>query len=309
MVSIIIPTLNASGFLPHLLTKLEHQTVKDKEIIVIDSSSKDNTVDIAKSFGAKTTIIPKEQFDHGGTRSIAAQKANGDNIVFLTQDAMPSDEYALENLIKPFHKDEKIAAVYGRQLPHTDALPLSAHLRLFNYPDTSYTRYMEDRKIYGIKTIFISNSFSAYRRSALKEIGWFKSNLIFGEDTHAAAKLLFARYKIAYAADAIVYHSHNYTALQEFKRYFDIGIFHRTEDWIIKEFGKTHGEGKKYFKSGFSYIIRNKKYCLIPSFIIRNILKYSGYNLGLRYSNIPKSLAGKISMNKRWWEKDSKEHK
>jgi rhamnosyltransferase len=204
MVSIIIPTLNASRSLPDLLTKLEKQTFNDTEIIIIDSSSDDNTVEIAESYGARVFHINRNDFDHGGTRTIAASKAQGDILIFMTQDAIPANQHALENLIQPFESDEKIAAIYGRQLPGQDATSFSAHLRLFNYPDTSYVRRYEDRNTHGFKTIFISNSFSAYRKAFLEKIGWFKDNLIFGEDTHAVARLLHEGYKVSYAADAMV---------------------------------------------------------------------------------------------------------
>lgn len=308
-ISIIIPTYNASKYLPDLLERLNTQAAKYNEIIIIDSSSTDNTIDIAKSYGAETIIIPKEQFDHGLTRNTAIEKSKGDILVFLTQDALPVDEFSIQNLIRPFSQQDNIAAVYGRQLPSYNASLFSAHLRLFNYTETSYIRCLKDRQIYGFKTIFFSDSFSAYRRNALEKIDWFKNNLIFGEDTHAIARLLFANYKIAYVADASVYHSHNYTALQEFKRYFDIGVFHRTEDWIEKAFGKPKGEGIKFIKSEVLYLMRYKKYNLIPAFILRNVLKYIGYNLGLRYYKIPENLACKISMNKNWWKKNSRNHK
>ncbi len=61
MVSVIIPTLNAAAFLPDLLTRLNNQTVTDKEIIIIDSSSTDNTVEVAEQFKATTIIIPRNE--------------------------------------------------------------------------------------------------------------------------------------------------------------------------------------------------------------------------------------------------------
>jgi len=297
MISIIIPTLNASEPLPSLLTKLEHQTCVDKEIIIIDSSSDDDTVEIAKSYGARVLHINRKDFDHGGTRNIAASKSKGDILVFMTQDAIPANEHSLENLIHPFESDEMIAAIYGRQLPSRDATPFSSHLRLFNYPDTSHVKRYEDRTTHGFKTIFISNSFSAYRKALLEKIGWFKDNLIFGEDTHAVARLLHDGYKVAYAANALVYHSHNYTPFQDFKRYFDIGVFHFNENWIVQKFGKTKEEGWKYIKSESLYLMKNKQYRLFPELILRNILKYLSYNLGLRYTKIPRNIARKISMH------------
>jgi len=307
-ISIIIPTLNAAGLLPSLFAHLSRQSLSSSEIIIIDSSSEDNTVEVARSYGARLISIEKKNFDHGRTRNLAASNATGDILVYLTQDVIPADSLALEYVIHPFKLNGKIAAVYGRQLPNVNASPFSAHLRLFNYPDTSYVRRLEDRGVYGIKTVFFSNSFSAYRRSALEEIGWFEKDLIFGEDTHAVARLLMAGYNVAYAADALVYHSHNYTVSQEFKRYFDIGVFHGTENWLVKEFGKTQGEGKRYTISEASFLIRHKKFALLPVFLLRNFVKFLGYSLGLRYTIIPRGLACRISMNKNWWREAGREH-
>ena len=78
--------------------------------------------------------------------------------------------------------------------------------------------------------------------------------------------MILQNYALAYVADATVYHSHSYTILQEFKRYFDIGVFHKRESWILKEFGKAEGEGGKYVKSEFTYLLNKKAYLKIPEF-------------------------------------------
>jgi rhamnosyltransferase len=286
MITIIVPTYNASKYLPSLLERLESQTIRDYELMVVDSSSNDNTVDIAQSHRANVITIPQSEFDHGGTRTLAAMEAKGDILVYLTQDALPYNEYAIENIIKPFTDDRRIGATFGRQLPYPQASVFAEHLRLFNYPDVSYTRGLDDKKKYGIKTAFLSNSFAAYRKSALNEIGYFKSGLPFGEDACAGAKILLKGYKIAYVAEAIVLHSHNYTILQDFKRYFDMGTFHRTENWLLKEFGKAEGQAIKYAKSEIAFLLRKRKFYLFPEFILRTLMKYLGYKVGVGYVRV-----------------------
>lgn len=300
MISVIIPTLNASEFLPDLLTNLKQQTVKDKEIIIIDSSSTDNTIEIAKLFRATTIIIPKEEFDHGRTRNFAAKEAKGDIIVYLTQDALPINEYSIKNLIKPFSEDEKIGATYGRQLPRPIAGAIEAHARLFNYPPENRIKTIADIHNLGIKTIFISNSFAAYRRSALMDVDWFPSNTIMKEDAYVAAKMLLKEWKIAYCADACVYHSHNYRPLEEFRRYFDIGVFHIREPWIRQSFGQAESEGMRYVCSELKYLW-NKNSLLIPSAILRTVLKVAGYRLGLMEQYLPIWLKRRLSMHKGFW--------
>ena len=300
MTSIIIPTYNAEKQISYLCEALRSQTAPS-EIIVVDSSSSDRTAEIAESFGAKVFIVPTADFDHGGTRTLAGKAAKGDILVYMTQDVTPFDNYSIGNLLRPF-EDQSIAASFGRQLPYPDATAFGTHLRLFNYPDVSCIKSLEDRNTYGIKTAFLSNSFAAYRKTALEGIGWFQRKLIMGEDTCAGAKMLLAGYKIMYVADALVYHSHEYTVFQEFKRYFDIGVFHHSERWIIDEFGKAEGEGIRYMQSLFAFLRRRNKYYLIPEGVVRNALKYIGYKLGQNYDKLPASMMHKCSMHANFWD-------
>jgi len=300
MTSIIIPTYNAEKQIHRLCEALRSQTVTS-EIIVVDSSSFDRTVEIAESFGARVFIVPTEDFDHGGTRTLAGRAAKCDILVFMTQDAVPFDSQSIENIIRPF-EDQGIAASFGRQLPYPDATAFGAHLRLFNYPDVSRIKSLEDRNTHGIKTAFLSNSFAAYRKTALEEIGWFRRKLIMGEDTCVAAKMLMAGHKIMYVAGAMVYHSHDYTVLQEFKRYFDIGVFHKSERWLIDEFGKAEGEGIRYMQSLFAFLRRTNKYYLMPEAVVRNAVKYIGYKLGQNYDKLPASMIHKCSMHANFWD-------
>ncbi|CCQ94026.1 O antigen biosynthesis rhamnosyltransferase rfbN [[Clostridium] ultunense Esp] len=301
-VSIIIPTFNCGKFIKKNLNK--YININEMyNLLFVDSSSSDDTLSLLRKITDNIVIIPQSEFDHGGTRSEAALKTNADIIVYLTQDALPIDISAIEKIIKVF-EDETIGAAFGRQIPYENTNLFGKHLRYFNYVDKSYIRCIDDKDKYGIKAAFLSNSFAAYRRSAMDEIGWFKDGLILGEDTYAGAKLLKAGYKIAYVADAVVYHSHSYTVWQEFKRYFDIGAFHQMEHWILDEFGKPEGEGIKYIKSEFRFILKNKKIYFIPEFLVRNIMKYLGYKLGNIYKYLPKGLIKRLSMNSKWWDKE-----
>jgi len=304
-ISIIIPTYNAENYLRKLLDGIKNQSIKDYKLIIIDSSSKDKTVQIARKYTNNITIIPQSEFDHGGTRTKAGQIAQGEILVYLTQDALPYDNQTIENIIKIF-KNNKIAAAYGRQISYENTNLFGKHLRTFNYTNKSYIRNQEDINKYRIKTPFLSDSFAAYRRSSLEDIGWFKDGLILGEDTYAGAKMILKGYSLAYVSEAKVYHSHSYTIWQEFKRYFDIGVFHKSESWILKEFGKAEGEGMKYIKSEIKYLLNNNAWYLLPEFFIRSGMKYLAYKLGQRYDKLPKWFIKKISMHHRWWQQSNK---
>ncbi|MEE4243250.1 MAG: glycosyltransferase family 2 protein [Desulfopila sp.] len=304
MISLIIPTLNGGELFRRVLEKISQQRLQEEfELLVFDSSSTDNTVAVARSYGAEVVSVLKKDFDHGGTRSMAAAKASGDILIFMTQDAVPTGPDVLAALITPFKIDRSVVVTYGRQLPAEKATIAAAHLRLYNYPDVSSKRSIKDKEKYGLKTVFISNSFAAYRKAELAECGYFQNGLIFGEDTCAVGRLLRHGYCISYVAEATIYHSHNYSFVEEFKRYFDIGVLHTAENWLLQEYGTAEGQGLGYMQSAFSYYLANNGWYHIPDLIIRCGMKYCGYRLGRNFKKIPKQLRPRLSMHQHWWSK------
>lgn len=297
MVSILIPTYNAGPSFKTLLQVLSRQELRLFDVVVVDSSSTDDTVSIAQSFGIRTHVISKREFDHGGTRTHMGQLAKGDVLVYLTQDALPVNEMTVPLLVSTLVSDERIGAAFGRQIPYSDATPFARHLRAFNYPAVSYTRTIEDCARYGMKTFFCSNSFAAYKRKALETAGWFKAGLLMGEDMHVCAKMLTHGFHIAYVAEAVVYHSHNYSAQQEFKRYFDLGAFFSKESWILEKYGTAHSEGLRFVQSEVSFLRKNGFARDIPVSLLRNAAKWVGYHLGRLYRYLPTSVVRWASMH------------
>jgi len=217
-VSVVIPTLNAGAELDGLLSRMEQQTLPPKEILIIDSTSEDDTLAKAKQHPlVKTRIIPRDQFNHGGTRHLAFSMTTGDIVVFLTQDAIPKSDRLLTNLTSPLDRKNIIAA-YARQLPKANATPREKLVRTFNYPEQNELHTKADIPIKGIKTFFLSDVCAAYRRKEYEELGGFETDLKSNEDMFFAAKAIQSGYTIAYAADAEVYHSHNLTLKEQYRR-------------------------------------------------------------------------------------------
>jgi rhamnosyltransferase len=299
-IALIVPTFNGIKDLPRLLGSLEGQELLP-DVLIVDSSSTDGTVELARNRVKRITVIPREVFNHGGTRKwIVEINPDYDVYIFMTHDAILSGSHAIEKIIEPF-QDSRVGAVCGRQVPHADANILARHARYFNYPAKSQVKSIEDAAELGLKTAFLSNSFAAYRASALKGVGGFPPHVIFGEDMYAAAKMLQKGWKIAYESEAVCQHSHNYSLEEEFKRYFDNGVFHSCDPWIREMLGGAGGEGVRYVISelrflGWSHLD------LWPSSLVRNALKYFGFKLGLYEKYLPVSLKQKLSMNSAFWK-------
>ena len=276
---LIIPTLNAGEQFRTLLEQLAAQTLAPQKLIV-DSESTDGTAELAKSFGVEVLTIPRKSFNHGATRQLALEKILPlDVIIFLTQDVLLHDDESLAKLVKIFDEDKSVGLSYGRQLPHLNATSEAKFLRAFNYPAESRLRSFDDRKIYGLKTAFASDSFAAYRVEALQSVGGFPSNVPVCEDMYVAAKMLMNDWKIFYAADAQVYHSHNYTAAQEFRRYVQIGKFHAQEPWIRETFGSAEGAGKKFVLMKLSALAKKNPFDCVGA-LFRDAAKFFGYRIG-----------------------------
>jgi len=219
----------------------------------------------------------------------------------MTDDAIPVDYDAIKNLVSIFDVDKKVGCAYGRQLPRKNTAVLEAHARLFNYKHESLMFSYEDRKKYGIKTCFNSNSFAAYRKEALLEVGGFPQHIVIGEDMYVAAKMLMQGWKVAYRADAKVYHSHNYSFTQEFKRYFDIGVFHHENLWILENFSAAYGEGLKYVRSEIKHCFAQHAYLCLFKSLAHLCAKFLGYNLGKHYKLFAPKIRKKFSMSSNYW--------
>lgn len=299
-IQVIIPIYKPDHKLIELLKKIKEQSIEDIPLLIIDSGSNDEYKSEIKNMNCLVKKIDVKTFNHGGTRQMGADMfPDKDIYIFLTQDAILANEKSIENIVKVFN-NSNIGCAYGRQLPHKEANLFSSYARLFNYKDKSYIYSIKDKEKYGMKTAFCSNSFAAYRRKALNEIGGFPINTILSEDMYVAAKMLLNKWSVAYCSDAMVYHSHNYTIWQEFKRYFDIGVFHSRESWIRDTFGGAEGEGKKYIISEFKYLIERNIMLIFPM-IIRDIMKFLGFRLGMKERFINKHIKRKISMTKNFW--------
>ncbi|EIC86092.1 glycosyltransferase family 2 protein [Serratia sp. M24T3] len=298
---VAIPTYNGGEVWKESINSIKKFSPADLYVQVIDSGSKDSTDLLAEQAGFKVTRISSQEFNHGGTRNVLAGLGpqDSDIVVFLTQDAI-LEEGSLDQLVAAF-EDPQVACAYGRQLPHHDATPIARHARSFNYRAQSQVYSLADADRVGLKTVFISNSFAAYRISVFRELGGFPSNTILCEDMYFCARAVLAGYKVAYVADAKARHSHNYSPVEEFKRYFDIGVFHGKEKWIFEKFGGAGGEGKKFIISELRFLLKHG-IISIPRACINNAMKIIGYKLGKNYKTLPFGLNQRLSMHKRYWK-------
>jgi rhamnosyltransferase len=304
-IGIIIPTYNAHHHLKHCLPPVLASHLKPR-VLIIDSSSKDNTVKLAQQMGVETLVIPQKEFNHGATRELARKHLNTDIVVMMTQDAYPKSSDFLEYLIAPL-LEGKAAVSYARQIPHKGADFFESFPRQFNYPEKSHIRGIEDLDTYGSYTFFCSDSCAAWMNSALDEIGGFFP-ILTNEDTFAVAKLLNKGHHIAYVAEAVVHHSHRYSLLEEFKRYFDTGYTRRLYRDELFYGVRDEKHGSKYVKIMLKELIKKKPLSL-PYAILHIAAKYLGYKVGDIGSKLPLKIVRSLSGQSYYWSSNYNTHK
>lgn len=283
-VSVVIPTLNASGRIVRIIEALQDQTIPPSEILIVDSSSDDGTTDLLNGIkGIRVKIIDRESFNHGTTRHEALLDTSEDYICFLTDDAIPANKYLIEELLKPL-ADPFVAMVSGRQLPKEDARRFEQLVRKFNYPDKSNIRTKEDIEKLGIKAFFASDACSIYRRSAYLDVGGFIP-VNTNEDMYMAACLLRKGYKVAYASSAQVLHSHNFSPMQQYKRYRDIGYFIETHRKLLGG-ARVSIEGMSLVKNVSMRLLKEMQFAELMLFGVDCVARYLGNRAGTKLARL-----------------------
>ncbi len=297
-IGVAVITYRAKELLPHSLPPLLSSPLKPR-VLVVNSSSNDGTVELAREMGAETLIIPRCEFNHGTTREVARKALGTEIVVMTTPDAIAKDVDTLGPLVAPL-LDGSAAASYARQLPHKGADLFEAFPRDFNYPDKSHIRSLKDLQLFGSYLYFFSDSFSAYRNDALDAIGGFE-HVLTGEDAVACSKLIQKGFNIAYVAEAEVYHSHRYTLLQEFKRYFDTGLAREGYKQYLEAAGGDENRGREFAIELFKKTAREKPH-LLPYAFFQTFAKWAGYKIGKMSVNAPLSIKKLLSSQDFYWQ-------
>lgn len=308
-VDVIIPTYKPERNFLELMDRLAGQTVSIHRIIIINTEQKYfERLTYGTDFSGKyrnVTVrhISKREFDHGRTRNQAVGISDARIFVMMTQDAMPADEFMIEKLIEAL-KPENAAVAYGRQLADDKCSAAERYTRNFNYPDEKCMKTKEDIERLGIKTFFCSNVCAAYKREIFDALGGFINHTIFNEDMIFAAGAVRAGYGIAYQPEARVYHSHDYSNIEQFKRNFDLGVSQAEHPEVFDGI-PSESEGIKLVKKTIAYLKDTKQKKQIPNAIIKSGFKYMGYLAGKNYRRLSAKMIVKFSANREYWEHDS----
>ncbi|MBR5761915.1 MAG: glycosyltransferase [Lachnospiraceae bacterium] len=308
-IDVVIPLYKPPGEFVTLIKMLRKQTLSINCIILVNSGREwyeqfvERVSFDASEYGAEVYHIDAKDFDHAGTRHMAMEKSDADVVIMMTQDAIPKDDTLVERLVAYLEKDSDIAVAFARQLPRKNAGVIEHVTREFNYPGEPSVKSASDIERLGIKAFFCSDVCAAYRRNLYAEVGGFKAPAIFNEDMVFAHDALVKGLKVAYAADAEVYHSHNYSLMTQLRRNFDLGVSQADHPEVFESV-KSESEGKRLVKYALKRFNRLRRPLLIFPFGMQCVFKLLGYKLGKNYMKLPYKLVRKITGNKAYWKQN-----
>jgi rhamnosyltransferase len=211
LASVVIRTLNESAYLADLLQSIRSQVlgdVLDVEVIVVDSGSTDRTVEIAEKFGCRIVHIPKTMFSFGRSLNWGCEAARGDTLVFVSGHCVPVDAMWLQHLCRPLL--EGLASYsYGRQVGDDGSFFSERRIFAQYYPDESAVP----------QAGFFCNNANSALLSEVWASNRFDEELTGLEDMELAGRIVGLGHKVAYVADAAVYHHHRESWAQVSRRF------------------------------------------------------------------------------------------
>lgn len=309
-VAVILPVYRPGKIFPELLRRLSLQTKVPDRVLILNTVGEESDEDAVLSvldlyrdaFPVLSALhVDKAEFDHGGTRDLGIRLAGTDLCLLMTQDALPRDRHLIERLCASF-EDPKVSAAYGRQLPSRKSSPRERFARSFNYPDQRLVKSREDTERLGVKTYFCSDVCAMWRREVYLQMGGFEHPVIFNEDMILAGREVQAGYRIVYEGSACVYHSHNFTALRQLRRNFDLGVSQADYPDVFGAVS-SQKEGVRFVLEGVKTLVRRGEAGSLPAFFLESVCKVLGYQLGKNYRKLPRKWTLALTDNRAYWEK------
>ncbi|MCC6191164.1 MAG: glycosyltransferase family 2 protein [Anaerolineales bacterium] len=304
--SIILLTLNGGQPLANTLDAIAAQDLAagpsplpPPEIVAIDSGSRDGTLAVLRARGLEPHRIPSEQFSHGGTRNLGARLAQGNWLIYLSQDAVPAHPRWLANLTRHLH-DPQVAAAFGRQLPPAGMDPIGTFFLEQTYPPRAFrhapTPPGAERT--SIQRIFFSNVNAAIRKEVWARCP-FPEDLIMSEDQAFARAALAAGYSLVYDPEAGVTHGHRYSLPQLFRRQFDSGYSLR--GIAGDSFAEVARLGLDYVWTEMRYLARGGHWAHLPYALLHEAVRSLGFAAGRNGHRLPDWLRPRLSLHSHYW--------
>jgi rhamnosyltransferase len=310
LVSVVIPVKDGARHLSELLPAVLGQSISTRlEIVAIDSGSQDDSVGLLRRYGSTVLRIEPAGFDHGITRRLAAERARGEVLVFLTQSARPIGDRWLAPLIASLEGDPEVVGVCSRVVPHREADILtrrdverepsgSARRQRKQIADwDAYRRVAPNERRAFLNFHTVS---AAIRAETLRSIP-FRSVRTIGEDLQWAREALESGWALVHEPASRVHHSHTYALGELFARNVDDGIANRDINGQSMGAEELVPSIRAAVRDDFSYLRdtlglggSELRHWELES-VLRRTAQVAGQWLGINYQTLPDGAAAHFS--------------
>ncbi|MDE2413708.1 MAG: glycosyltransferase family 2 protein [Comamonadaceae bacterium] len=308
--SVLIPVKNGSPLLGEVLdTVLAQQTPWPFEVIVVDSGSRDDSVECARRRGVRVECIPAAEFGHGRTRNYLASLSSGEFLVYITQDAKPAHAHWLQHLVEGCDSAPDVAGAFGPHRAHPGARhiterELAEHFAGFG---SSLSRVrLEDRERFDREVgyrqwlHFFSNNNSCLRRSVWEKLPF--PDVMFAEDQTWMLAAIKAGHAKAFVPEAAVYHSHDFGIWETLQRNFDeASSFQRdfgydVQHSLVRALGSAAALARRDARWLYQAGVRGWAWLKNAGYMAGiELARTLGQFLGTRHRGLPRWLLGVIS--------------
>ena len=208
--SIVVRTLNEDRYLSELLDALGKQVMDgiNYEVVLVDSGSSDETLKIAEHYDCRIQHITREEFSFGRSLNIGCEAAQGEILVIVSGHCVPTDSYWLQRLCQPILEDQA-EYTYGRQFGGSESYVSEQRI---------FAKYFPEQSKVPQEGFYCNNANAALLKSVWYTYR-FDEELTGLEDMELAQRLVNDGGRIAYVAEAAVFHCHTETWPQVQRRF------------------------------------------------------------------------------------------